>query len=147
MIIKLLVVGPLMRSLQGGLGGLFGGGSFATDGIGGFGPTAPVGQNAAGTDSWRGGETWVGESGPEKVRLPAGSQIVPNDIARQRGADGAITINNYSDAKPTAAKAPNGDVTITIEKFMDDAVGKSLSSGTGRRVLGNQFGVKPFTGQ
>lgn len=33
------------------------------------------GRNAGGTDNWRGGLTWVGESGPELVSLPKGSQI------------------------------------------------------------------------
>lgn len=94
MVIKLLVVGPLMRSLQSGIGGLLGGGaSIATDGIGGFGPTAPLGANAAGTDYWRGGPTWVGENGPEIVNLPRGAQVVPNDIARQVGSAGT-TIHN-----------------------------------------------------
>lgn len=31
--------------------------------------------NATGNDNWRGGLTWVGESGPELVALPGGSQI------------------------------------------------------------------------
>ena len=34
------------------------------------------GYNASGNDNWRGGLTWVGESGPELVALPAGSQIL-----------------------------------------------------------------------
>ena len=34
-----------------------------------------VGHNAGGTDNWRGGLTWVGESGPELVNLPKGSQV------------------------------------------------------------------------
>ncbi|MET4721911.1 hypothetical protein ABIF63_006017 [Bradyrhizobium japonicum] len=98
-IIKLLVVGPLMRSLQGGLGGLFGGGSFATDGIGGFGPTAPLGMNAAGTDNWRGGPTWVGEEGPEIVNLPRGAQVIPNDIARQAGGGVSAPVSISIDAR------------------------------------------------
>jgi TP901 family phage tail tape measure protein len=39
---------------------------------------AKVGQNANGTDYWRGGLTWVGEKGPEIVNLPRGSQVIPN---------------------------------------------------------------------
>ena len=35
----------------------------------------PVGHNAAGTDNWRGGLTWVGELGPELVDLPKGAQV------------------------------------------------------------------------
>lgn len=33
------------------------------------------GHNAAGTDYWRGGLTWVGEAGPELADLPRGTQI------------------------------------------------------------------------
>lgn len=36
------------------------------------------GGNAAGTDYWKGGMTWVGEKGPELVNLPRGSQVIPN---------------------------------------------------------------------
>ena len=42
-----------------------------------------AGHNAAGTDNWRGGLTWVGESGPELVALPRGSQIYSNQESRQ----------------------------------------------------------------
>lgn len=34
-----------------------------------------VGNNAKGTDNWRGGLTWVGEKGPELLNLPKGSQV------------------------------------------------------------------------
>ena len=34
--------------------------------------------NAAGTDNWGGGITWVGEEGPELLNLPKGSQIIPS---------------------------------------------------------------------
>lgn len=40
-----------------------------------------VGNNAGGTDDWRGGLTWVGEKGPELLNLPGGSQIIPNNSA------------------------------------------------------------------
>jgi len=42
--------------------------------------------NAAGTDNWRGGLTWVGEGGPELVRLPRGSQIYSNQESGQIAA-------------------------------------------------------------
>jgi len=41
-----------------------------------------AGHNAAGTDNWRGGLTWVGEGGPELVALPRGSQIYSNQESR-----------------------------------------------------------------
>lgn len=50
-----------------------------------------IGQNAAGTDSWRGGLTWVGESGPELVRLPQGTQIIPNQQSMAIAGEGTDT--------------------------------------------------------
>lgn len=41
------------------------------------------GHNAAGTENWRGGLTWVGETGPELVDLPRGSKIMSNEDSRQ----------------------------------------------------------------
>ena len=37
-----------------------------------------IGGNAAGTESWRGGATWVGEHGRELVTLPRGARVVPH---------------------------------------------------------------------
>ncbi|WP_271572526.1 hypothetical protein [Bradyrhizobium sp. CCBAU 11386] len=129
-IIKLLIVGPLMRALQGGLGGLFGigGGSFATDGIGGYGPTAPTGANASGTDNWRGGETWVGENGPEKVRLPAGSQIVPNDIARQRGGGVVVNLVEDSSRAGQTQQKNNGQDGFDLTVFVDSITAKNIGN-------------------
>lgn len=45
------------------------------------------GGNAAGTDSWRGGWSWVGENGPELLRLPAGSQVMTAQESRAYGGD------------------------------------------------------------
>lgn len=36
------------------------------------------GRNAAGTNYWRGGMSWVGEDGPELLDLPRGSRVIPN---------------------------------------------------------------------
>jgi phage-related protein len=38
-----------------------------------------IGHNAAGTDNWRGGPTWVNERGGEIIDLPSGSRIIPAD--------------------------------------------------------------------
>lgn len=48
-----------------------------------------TGRNASGTDNWSGGQTWVGEEGPELVSLPRGSSITPaSDTVKS-------VINNY----------------------------------------------------
>lgn len=46
-----------------------------------------IGQNAGGTNFWRGGPTWVGENGPEIVDLPRGSKVYPNGVYPQSGGD------------------------------------------------------------
>ena len=53
-----------------------------------------VSYNAGGTEDWRGGLTWVGEAGPELVRLPQHSQILSNQESRALAAgDQHIVIN------------------------------------------------------
>ena len=47
--------------------------------------------NAGGTPNWRGGLTWVGESGPELVALPRGSRIYSNQDSQQIAATGTDT--------------------------------------------------------
>jgi hypothetical protein len=88
-------------------------------------------------------------------RTPGGEGVfTPGQMAALGAAAGAgggrspqVTINNYTDAAPSVEQVPNGDITVTLRKMVDGAVGDSLSTGTGRRVLGDQYGVKPFTGQ
>lgn len=47
------------------------------------------GHNARGTQSWIGGDTWVGEEGPELVSLPPGTRIYNNRESNQ------VTGNTY----------------------------------------------------
>lgn len=166
MVIKLLIVEPLMRSLQGLSGGLFGGGSAlpGTAGSAYFGPVAPsangnVFSAGAIVPFAMGGIPDVvsspaiapmamfGEAGDEGIMpLRRGSDGRLGVTAAGAGGGSSVTINNYSDARPNVERSSNGDVTITLRKAVDDMVGDSLSTGTGRRVLGSQYGVKPFTG-
>jgi len=67
---------------QGGGGGFGGGKGGAGDWISAlfssFTGGKKPGNNAAGTDYWSGGWTWVGEEGPELIRAPRGAQIASN---------------------------------------------------------------------
>ena len=58
--------------------------------VGDMGYNAAAAYNASGTDNWRGGLTWVGEGGPELVRLPRGSQIYSNQESTQMAAAGGM---------------------------------------------------------
>ena len=54
--------------------------------------------NARGTPFFEGGETWVGEDGPELVQLPTGSRIIPNRQSRNPSGDTYnITVNAKAD--------------------------------------------------
>lgn len=104
MLIKLFIIEPLMRSLGAGFGGGgflsllgIGGGSqvgptFASGSMGSMGgiPFPIIGGNAAGTDNWRGGPTWVGERGPEIINLPRGAQVIPNHAINGMGGGGTV---------------------------------------------------------
>ena len=56
-----------------------------------------LGNNAQGTDYWRGGLTWVGEQGPEIVNLPRGSQVYDNGESMRMASvgvtPGGVTVN------------------------------------------------------
>lgn len=53
-----------------------------------------IGKNASGTNNWRGGQTWVGENGPEIVDLPQGSKVYTNKDSERmaQGQQGNQTI-------------------------------------------------------
>ena len=67
----------IFNAFSGTLGGGATGGSWG-NGLWGSAIFGNIGQNARGTDNWRGGLTWVGEEGPELVNLPAGSRVLSN---------------------------------------------------------------------
>jgi phage-related protein len=50
------------------------------------------GNNASGTAFWRGGLTWVGESGRELVQLPRGSQIYSNRESERMASGAQVTL-------------------------------------------------------
>lgn len=47
----------------------------------------PPGENALGTNFWRGGLTWVHEQGPEIIDLPTGTKVIPHSksLAQEYG--------------------------------------------------------------
>lgn len=84
----------LFNAVGNAAAGAFGGGSSGGVLSGGL-PLGQggIGSNAVGTYNWRGGPTWVGESGPEIVNVPRGAQIIPNDVARGMNGGGGIAIS------------------------------------------------------
>lgn len=58
--------------------------------------TYSAANHATGTTNYAGGRTWVGESGPELVTLPRGSQITPNTAAGNEYNTFYVTIDARS---------------------------------------------------
>lgn len=126
-------ISPIVEGVASGLswvadkiGGLFGGGGGSSG--------DDVGSNAQGTNSWRGGPTWVGENGPELIELPRGTRILPhkesvatasNILRMQRAASGTSSVPASTPSTPARGAAPAGGariINITIAKLADTIV-------------------------
>jgi len=56
----------------------------------------PPDHNAAGTTSFRGGLTWVGERGPELIMAPRGTRIFNNNESMQMAGAGGVTVHIHA---------------------------------------------------
>lgn len=68
-----------------------------------------IGQNARGTDNWRGGLTWVGEEGPELINLPRRTRVHTATSSRRI-------------AKEQVSQPNNRGTVINIPKLADHIV-------------------------
>lgn len=95
-----------------------------------------VGNNASGTNNWRGGPTWVGERGPELMDLPAGTKISSNAqsqrLAGLSGGGGGSVVNNYYsmvfNVPPTADLGGIGQKVVEAIKAYERRSGKGWRS-------------------
>lgn len=166
MIIKITIIEPMMRGLQMGFGGMFGGsaGGLPLPGQSNF--IGPVVGSAHGNifDSGnvvpfaRGGVVDRATTAPMALFGEAGPEAI---VPLRRGADGnlgiaaagggggrapIININNYSDAKAETSTDANGDVTVSIRKMVNGMIVDSLANGDGGRAVENKYGLKQFAG-
>jgi lambda family phage tail tape measure protein len=100
---KMLIRSQITGPLAGMIGGLFGsGGPTGTIQVG----SQSFPKFAGGTSSAPGGLALVGESGPELVNLPRGSQVIPNDVTRSSiGGAASITYAPAIDARGASVEA------------------------------------------
>lgn len=99
------------NKVAGFVGGIFGGGS-----SGGGTP----GKNAKGTNSWRGGVTWVGENGPELVDLPKGTRILPTKESLRFAAIGGNVISFPQNTGSSGEGSGRGGHSVVINKIADN---------------------------
>lgn len=67
-----------------------------------------IGHNASGTNSWRGGLTWINEQGGELVNLPNGTQIIPHDISMRYADRMAASVMDAAGSLANAIPAQSG---------------------------------------
>lgn len=103
----------------GNITSIFGGGGSAVSYLSGS-----IGRNAAGTNYWRGGLTWVGEQGPELVSLPRGTAI-------------------YNNAQSMAMTNGQTNITLTMDEHWFRRVSDLLRQADSATQMRRQ-GVKGF---
>ena len=83
-----------------------------------------VGENAKGTNNWRGGLTWVNEEGGELMNLPNGTQIIPHDLSEVMVKEHARNIGNGM-----SINIPKLADTIVVREDADiDRIGEALAN-------------------
>lgn len=87
-----------------------------------------AGQNADGTDYWRGGLTWVGERGPELIDLPQGSKV----LSHERSLDLMRRLGRRGDSATPAPVSDGGSIQHEWNLgFHTDATPESIQATIG----------------
>lgn len=85
-------------------------------------PDNPIPHLAKGTSNWKGGWSWVGEEGPELVRLPGGSQVLSADksaAAAGSTGSGVVTVD-YDGLVSALLRAGLTGPAINVHPVTDD---------------------------
>jgi hypothetical protein len=119
----------LLNAGLGALGGMFGGGQWGVaGGFSGFSGIFGIPGMAAGGTVGREGLSWVGEQGPELLRLPQGAQVIPNGPSLAANQNGApqLNITNHMQVMPGATEEDGAafarGVTKELRKQLPDAI-------------------------
>jgi hypothetical protein len=123
----------IFGAVMGGLGGGIGGGTWGVaGGFSGFPGIFGIPGMAEGGTVGRPGLSWVGERGPELLRLPAGAQVIPNApsmamAANQNGTTyGDLIIQNTMQVMPGATEEDGAafarGVSKELRRQLPDAI-------------------------
>ena len=83
-----------------------------------------AGENAKGTNNWRGGWTWVNEEGGELMNLPNGTQIIPHDLSEAMVKEHARNVGNGMNVN-----IPKLAEQIIVREDADiDKIGESIAN-------------------
>lgn len=95
-----------------------------------------IGNNAQGTNNWRGGLTWVGERGPELLNLPRGSQVIPNHRAANSNS---MVFSPVTHIDARGSSISREEIQILIDRrdrILRDAMPDILRRHRGNRRIG-----------
>jgi len=81
-----------------------------------------IGQNAQGTNNWRGGMTWIGEKGPELVNLPKGSKVFPHNTSVNMSSNKMIGSSSSSPSNSKQMDNQNQPMQTIIVKIGEDTL-------------------------
>lgn len=139
-IIKMMIVGPLMRSMQGFLGGI--GGAIGI-------PSLSLPKMADGGVIPPGGLALVSEHSPGGGRIiRAGNEpitVTPNNVTQSGGGNTSIVINNNTPSQVQAREVVDGRGNRSIQVTVDEMVASSLSrpGSAARGAMRNNYGANP----
>jgi hypothetical protein len=85
-----------------------------------------TGGHATGTEYSSGGVKWVGEKGPELMKVPGGSQVIPNNRITAPGAPSFNGANQNEKPSVTIVQHLSANGDKTIQKIAYDAVQDGL---------------------
>ena len=96
---------------------------------------------AAGTNYAMGGWAWVGERGPELMRVPTGAQIIPNHQIRGY-ADGlnvpamgtVVNIHNYAGADVSQSESFDANGMRVLDVYLDKKIDAKLARVSAQKV-------------
>ncbi len=110
------VIKPIVSGIGTVIGGISSGIGWIADKLGVGSGDGKAGNNATGTQSWRGGMTWVGEHGPELMALPKGTRITSNQQSKRQ-------VRKQEDDSPKPQGGKGGVVlNIHIPKLADQII-------------------------
>lgn len=126
-------LGAIIGAIGSALGAVFGGGGGAAAAGGGGSGGVPTGHApfAVGTEYFSGGTAWVGEHGPELVRLPRGSKISTAAESRRMAAANdvgpRISVTNINDFRG-ADSAAIGAIESRLNQMEADLPARVIQS-------------------
>lgn len=143
----------------GGLGGLLGGGlSSIFSGSAAYSwlsanPGGYIGLYADGTENAPPGWAWVGERGPELMRMRGGETIRSNSRSQQMMADGSgggganvsVVVNNAPAGTRTRERTRSGPDGRELREIVVDIMDDHIANGGADSAFAGRYGARPVT--